>query len=88
VVTVLHLLGGWKWENGRVHWSTLGKIVPDELVGLIIYLNWQSSAQLPLSVDPLINGAALIFHFESVNLTEERLFLNLNKTSALKIQFF
>ncbi len=26
----------------------------------------------PLSVDPLINGTALIFHFENVNLTEER----------------
>ncbi len=47
----------------------------------------QSWAQLPLSVDPLINGAALIFHFKNVNLTEERLFLNLYKASALKIQF-
>ncbi len=28
----------------------------------------------PLSVDPLINGTVLIFHFENVNLMEERLF--------------
>jgi hypothetical protein len=31
----------------------------------------------PLSVDPLINRTMLIFYFENVNLTEERLFLNL-----------
>jgi hypothetical protein len=37
--------------------------------------NIQSWAQLPLSVDPLINGTALIVHFENVSLTEERLFL-------------
>jgi hypothetical protein len=41
----------------------------------------------PLSVDPLINGTALIFHFENVNLTEERLFLNLLMALALKILF-
>jgi hypothetical protein len=40
-----------------------------------------------LSVDPLINGTALIFHFENVILTEERLFLNLDQASALKILF-
>ncbi len=28
----------------------------------------------PLSVDPLINGTALIFHCGNVNLMEERLF--------------
>jgi hypothetical protein len=36
-----------------------------------------------LSVDLLVNGTALIFLFLNVNLTEERLFLNLNKASAL-----
>ncbi len=41
----------------------------------------------PLSVDLLINGTALIFHFENVSLTEERLFLSLFKASALKIDF-
>jgi hypothetical protein len=39
----------------------------------------------PLSVDPLINGTALICHFENINLMEERLFLSLYKASALKI---
>jgi hypothetical protein len=42
----------------------------------------------PLSVDPLINRPALIFHFENVNLMEERLFLSLFKASVLKIQFY
>ncbi len=37
-----------------------------------------------LSVDPKINETALIFHFEKVSLTEERLFLNLFKASAFK----
>jgi hypothetical protein len=41
----------------------------------------------PLSVDPLINGTALIFHCGNVNLTEERLFLNLFMALALKILF-
>jgi hypothetical protein len=41
----------------------------------------------PLSVDPLINGTALIFHYENANLTEERLFLNLFMALALKILF-
>jgi hypothetical protein len=41
----------------------------------------------PLSVDPLINGTALIFHFENVSLTEKRLFLNLFMTLTLKIIF-
>jgi hypothetical protein len=41
----------------------------------------------PLSVDPFINGTTLIFHFEIVNLTEERLFLSLLKASALKMRF-
>ncbi len=41
----------------------------------------------PLSVDPLINGTALIFHFENDSLTEERLFLNLFMTLTLKIIF-
>jgi hypothetical protein len=41
----------------------------------------------PLYIDLMINGTALIFHFENVNLMEERLFLKLNKASALKIQF-
>ncbi len=45
----------------------------------------QSWAQLPLTVDPLVNGTALILHFENVNLTEERLFLSLLKASTLKI---
>jgi hypothetical protein len=44
-----------------------------------IHIASQIWAQLPLSVDPLINGSALIFHFENVNLTEERLFLSLFK---------
>jgi hypothetical protein len=35
-----------------------------------------------LSADPLINGTALIFHFENVNLTEERVFLNIYAISA------
>jgi hypothetical protein len=39
----------------------------------------------PLSVDPLVNGTALILHFENVNLTEDRLFLSLFKASTLKI---
>jgi hypothetical protein len=30
----------------------------------------------PLSVDPLVNGTALNFHFNNVNLTGERLFLS------------
>ncbi len=38
-----------------------------------------------LSVDPLVNGTALILHFENVNLTEECLFLSLFKASTLKI---
>jgi hypothetical protein len=37
----------------------------------------------PLSVDPLINGTALIFQFENVNLMEERIFLNLFMAPAL-----
>ncbi len=41
----------------------------------------------PLSVDPLINGTALIFHCGNVNLTEERLYLNLFMAKALKILF-
>ncbi len=41
----------------------------------------------PLSVDPLVNGTALILHFENINLTEERLFLILLKASTLKIRF-
>ncbi len=41
----------------------------------------------PLSVDPLINGTALIFHCGNVYLTEERLFLNLFMALALKILF-
>jgi hypothetical protein len=41
----------------------------------------------PLSVDPLVNGTALILPFENVNLTEERLFLSLLKASTLKIRF-
>jgi hypothetical protein len=41
----------------------------------------------PLSVDPLVNGTALILHFENVNLTEERLFLGLLEASTLKIPF-
>ncbi len=40
----------------------------------------------PLSVDPLVNGTALILHFENVNLTEERLVLSLLKASTLKIR--
>jgi hypothetical protein len=40
-----------------------------------------------LSFDPLINRTALIFHFENVNLTEECLFSNLFKASALKFYF-
>jgi hypothetical protein len=47
--------------------------------------NTQTWAQLPLFVDPLTNGTALIFHFENVNLTEERLFLNLFTALALTI---
>ncbi len=42
----------------------------------------------PLSVDPLVNGTALVLHFENVNLTEERLFLGLFKASTLKIRFW
>jgi hypothetical protein len=34
----------------------------------------QSWAQRPLSVDPSINRTTLIFHFETVSLTVERLF--------------
>ncbi len=41
----------------------------------------------PLSVDPLINGTALIFHIENVSLTEERLFLYIFMTLTLKIIF-
>ncbi len=41
----------------------------------------------PLTVDSLINGTALIFHFENVNFTEERYVLNLNEASALEINF-
>ncbi len=41
----------------------------------------------PLSVDPLINGTALILLIENVSLTEERLFLNLFMTLTLKIIF-
>jgi hypothetical protein len=40
-----------------------------------------------LSVDPLINGTTLIFHFEIVNLMEECLILSLLKASALKMRF-
>jgi hypothetical protein len=43
--------------------------------------------QPELGTTPLINGIALSFHFENINLTEERLFLNLRKASALKILF-
>ncbi len=39
----------------------------------------------PLSVDPLVNGTALILHFENVNLTEERLFLGLLKGTVQRI---
>jgi hypothetical protein len=31
---------------------------------IYVYLYIQSWAQLPLSVDPLINGTALIFHLK------------------------
>ncbi len=52
----------------------------------------QSWAQLPLfvekSVNPLIYGATFFLNFLNVNLTEERLFVNLNITSALKMQFY
>jgi hypothetical protein len=41
----------------------------------------------PLSVDPFINGTALIFHCGNVNLTEERLFSNLFMALALIILF-
>ncbi len=41
----------------------------------------------PLSVDPLINGTALIFHCGNVSLTEECLFLNLFMALALIILF-
>ncbi len=41
----------------------------------------------PLSVDPLVNVTALNFHFENVNLIEERIFLNIFMASALKILF-
>jgi hypothetical protein len=41
----------------------------------------------PWSVDPLINGTALIFHCGNVNLMEERLYLNLFMALALKILF-
>jgi hypothetical protein len=51
------------------------------------YIISQSWAQLPLSVDLLVNGTALILQIENVNLTEERLFLSLLKASTLKIQF-
>jgi hypothetical protein len=53
----------------------------------------QSWAQLPLSVGKSVVRWSVdqwnrhIFHFENVCLTEERLFLNLNKASVLKIQF-
>jgi hypothetical protein len=49
--------------------------------------NFRCPLLSPLSVDPLINGTALIFSFENVNLTEERLFLNLFMLSALRILF-
>jgi hypothetical protein len=49
--------------------------------------NFRCLLMSPLSVDPLINGTALIFHFENLNLTEERLFLNLFMALALKILF-
>ncbi len=57
------------------------------------YPNLQSWAQLPLSVDkslsvdPLINGTALIFFIENVSLKEERIFLNLFMSLTLKIIF-
>ncbi len=35
---------------------------------MFMYMYGQSWVQLPLSVDPLINRIALIFHFENVNL--------------------
>ncbi len=41
----------------------------------------------PLSVDPLINRTALIFHFENVNLTEDCFLKSLFKASELKIRF-
>jgi hypothetical protein len=75
---------------GCVNRSCLTPLTISKLGTVNVYQSW---AQLPLSVDKsvnvngLINGTALIFHFGNVNLTEERLFLNLNKASALKIQF-
>jgi hypothetical protein len=44
------------------------------------------SVEKPLSVDTLINGTVFSFRFLNVNLSEERLFLNLNKTSAFEIK--
>jgi hypothetical protein len=41
-----------------------------------------------LSIDLLINGTVLIFHFENVSLTEECLFCNLIKSTALKFIFY
>jgi hypothetical protein len=49
--------------------------------------NFRCPLVSPLSVDPLVNGTALILHFENVNLTEERLFLSLLKASTLNIRF-
>ncbi len=62
-------------------------MMPTYDIYIYIYTYIQSWAQLPLSVDPLINGTALIFHCGNVNLTEERLFLNLFMALALKILF-
>ncbi len=50
--------------------------------------NFRCPLLSPLSVDPLINGTTLIFHFEIVNLTEERLFLSLLKAPGLKMRFY
>jgi hypothetical protein len=66
-----------------------GAMVENKLLLLLCRAghNFRCPLISPLSVDPLINGTALIFHFENVSLTEERLFLNLFMTLTLKIIF-
>jgi hypothetical protein len=80
----------WFWSPGSG--LSYVKIIAEILISKTIIIiraghNFRCPLISPLSVDPLINGTALIFHCGNVNLTEEPLFLNLFMALALKILF-